>query len=368
MYFDSKNKLKTTVGDRYKNRLGQWCSVVEYNNSMEVKVVFDSHPKVSQTFPAGDLRKSSFRNKLDPVNIVGNRFENNSGEFCTVISWENAHSVFIEFDGDEGVLQKVTANNLRKGQFLNPKSFDIKHGARFENKNGDWCTVIEYQDSRTVNIVFDGYEKHIKTLRSDHLREGKFKNNYKPVLFGVGYIGEGKYRPRDNAFMKMVYDTWKNMIARGYSDETKAKQPTYVSVSVCEDWFNFQNFADWMINHEFSGLGYHLDKDLISRGNKLYSKENCTLLPRELNAVLSVKNTLIKGIPTGVHKVGNRYLAKFRLGKEGDKVLGTFKTPEEASAVYVEAKEKYVKYVAEKWHGKIEERAYQALMNWTVYP
>lgn len=31
-------------------------------------------------------------------------------------------------------------------------------------------------------------------------------------------------------------------------------------------------------------------------------------------------------------------------------------------------KEDYIHSLAEKWRGKIEERAYQALKSWTVYP
>ena len=44
-----------------------------------------------------------------------------------------------------------------------------------------------------------------------------------------------------------------------------------------------------------------------------------------------------------------------------------YTTPEEASAAYVEAKEAYVKELALEWKDKIEPRAFEALMNWTVY-
>lgn len=360
--------MKTNLGDRYKNRFVQWCTVVAYNNSQDVEVVFDSHPKDKQSFPSGALRKGSFRNKLDPVNMIGKKFKSNSGEYCTALFWEDAYNVVIEFEGFEGVHQKVTSGNLRKGEFSNPESFDVKEGFRFKNLRDEWCTVIEYRDSKNVVVVFDGFEENKKLLRSDHLREGRFKNNYQPVIHGVGYIGEGKYRPRDSMFMKMVHDTWKNMIARGYNEETKQIQPTYRDVTVCKEWHNFQNFAEWMVNHDFWNFGYQLDKDLIIRGNSVYSKDTCTLLPREINAVLSIKRSGSSDTPTGVYKTGEKYLAKSHLGENGVKILGYFLTVEEASAAYVKAKEAYIHSLAEKWKGKIEDRAYQALLVWKVYP
>ena len=49
------------------------------------------------------------------------------------------------------------------------------------------------------------------------------------------------------------------------------------------------------------------------------------------------------------------------------KRLGKYDTPEEASAAYVLAKESYVKELAHEWKDKVEPKAYQALLNWTVY-
>lgn len=46
--------------------------------------------------------------------------------------------------------------------------------------------------------------------------------------------------------------------------------------------------------------------------------------------------------------------------------LGHFKTELEAFNAYKTAKEAFVKEQAEKWKGKIDIRAYNALMNYTV--
>ena len=46
--------------------------------------------------------------------------------------------------------------------------------------------------------------------------------------------------------------------------------------------------------------------------------------------------------------------------------MGYFKTEIEAFNAYKTAKESFVKEQAEKWKGKIDERAYEALMDYEV--
>lgn len=53
-----------------------------------------------------------------------------------------------------------------------------------------------------------------------------------------------------------------------------------------------------------------------------------------------------------------------KFGKE--KHLGSFPTQESAFEAYKQAKESYVKEVAEKWKGKIDDKAYQALLQWKI--
>ena len=48
------------------------------------------------------------------------------------------------------------------------------------------------------------------------------------------------------------------------------------------------------------------------------------------------------------------------------KWLGGFDTPEEAFLAYKQAKEAYIKEVANKWKGQIDPKVYEALMNWNV--
>ena len=47
-------------------------------------------------------------------------------------------------------------------------------------------------------------------------------------------------------------------------------------------------------------------------------------------------------------------------------MLGSFKTELEAFNAYKQAKETFIKELADKWKDKIDPRAYEALMNYEV--
>ena len=57
----------------------------------------------------------------------------------------------------------------------------------------------------------------------------------------------------------------------------------------------------------------------------------------------------------------------WRSGSKGKhEYLGYFTTEIEAYNTYKQAKESFIKEQAEKWKGKIDDRAYEALMKYTV--
>lgn len=291
----------------------------------------------------------------------GDRFKNNDGEWATVVEYKRAKDVKVVFDAYEDCIHSFCSNNLRKGVFRNKASFDMVEGSRFLSNSGDWCTVVKYINAHKVEIVFDGYGDKSKVVGSGNLRKGAFKNNWKPSIFGVGYVDEGS-----DKYPEFVYGIWSNMLARCYDESTQRKQPAYIGCSVAKDWHSYVNFAEWYINQEYYGLGYHLDKDLIFKGNRVYSKDTCTLIPPEINATISTNKASEKGLPVGVNKIDGGYVARLNKGSEGRQYLGYYKTADEAYKVYSKAKERYVKNKALEWANKIEWRAFKALMEWTV--
>lgn len=298
---------------------------------------------------------------------VGDTFKNTDGQNATIIEYNGAKNVIIRYTED-GAVMRMSSSDLRRGNFRHPDKFTSIVGKRFKNKQGDWCTVKEYISATEVVIEFDGFPDNLKVVEASALKKASFKNNYKPTIYGKGFLGDGKYQGSKKDGTDFVYGVWNNMLARCYDLYTQSKQPAYIGCSVCDEWLCFQNFADFYINHESYGLGYNLDKDFLGGDNKVYSPETCTMLPPELNVMISGTTASKNGMPLGVNKIDNGYVARLSKGKEGREYLGYYKTPEEAHRVYVEAKERYVKNKALEYANRIEWKAFVALMNWTVYP
>ena len=94
------------------------------------------------------------------------------------------------------------------------------------------------------------------------------------LVCGVGVYEKGKYAANEivdgNSKITKVYNTWHSMLERGYCLKVKLKFPTYQGVTVCNDWLNFQTFAEWYNKQQFANkIDYHLDKDLLVSCNKI---------------------------------------------------------------------------------------------------
>lgn len=131
------------------------------------------------------------------------------------------------------------------------------------------------------------------------------------------------------------YDCWKDMLKRCYSPREQEKRPTYKDCSVIEEWHLFSNFKKWY--DENYKEGYHLDKDLLYEGNKVYSPITCIFLPRKINNFFSNKQSNNTSGYTGVScdnkaKKYEAEISNFETGKK--QKLGRFKDPQIASEAY----------------------------------
>ena len=127
------------------------------------------------------------------------------------------------------------------------------------------------------------------------------------------------------------------MFTRCYNPKVHEKQPSYIGCTVKEEWHSLQNFGPWFEDNFVSG--YHLDKDLLIKGNKVYSKETCIFIPERLNGFLTNEQSHnTSGFP-GVNftKANKKWMARVKVGQTR-KSLGSFNTPEEASEVYQKAR------------------------------
>lgn len=178
-------------------------------------------------------------------------------------------------------------------------------------------------------------------------------------IYEIGYIGQGKY----NSANRLPYSIWNDMFKRCYSKKYHSTKPTYIDCSVAEEWLNFQNFAEWFEENYIEG--FQLDKDILVKGNKIYSSKTCCFVPVEINSLFT-KSNKIRGIyPIGVRKNKNQIEAFLSINST-QKYLGVFKSVNEAFEAYKVAKESNIQKIAEKWKDKISDKVYQAMYNYKV--
>ena len=257
-------------------------------------------------------------------------------------------------------------------KYLNDISYKDCVGKVCKSLNSGDFKVLKYNVARDVEIQFlnTGFETVVEL---GNIRNGNVKDPYVPSVYDVGVLG-AKYPSKVNGVLTKEYELWQSMLRRCYSNTDvcgafKKKNPTYEGCRVSENFKSYEYFYEWCHKQIGFGVdGWHLDKDLLVKGNKVYSENTCVFIPSEINLVLT-KRTASRGeylIGVCWHKRDKVFTARVNKNKGKSEHLGYFNTELEAYNAYKVAKELYIKELANKWKSQIDDRAYNALMNYTV--
>ena len=185
--------------------------------------------------------------------------------------------------------------------------------------------IIKYNSTNDVEIEFlsTGYKT---SAHLSNIKKGAVKDPYLPVIYGVGYIGEGKYTSRIDGIQLISYKRWKEMLNRCYNKSNSSYK---------------------------------------NKGNKCYSPENCCFVPSDINTLFISRKHERGEYPIGVRIKEGHIIAQ--INYMGKKIhLGTFNTVEDAFKAYKIAKEKCIKEYADNHKEEITERVYNALYNYNI--
>ena len=169
------------------------------------------------------------------------------------------------------------------------------------------------------------------------------------------------------------YTVWYSMLQRCHNSKIHKQKPTYSGCAISDNFKSLTYFLDWakqQVGHnsrDGEGRKFNLDKDILIKGNKVYSEDTCCFIPGEINVLFGSSRATRGANPVGVYydKVRENYQAYVRVnGKKC--ALGRYTTSEEAFYAYKKAKEAHIKDVANKWKEQIDIRVYNALMIWTI--
>lgn len=241
-------------------------------------------------------------------------------------------------------------------------------GETFFTKEGYKIEIIDYKHNRDVTIVFHDEYKHVKKVAYAECKSGKIKNPFHPSVCGVGYYGVGEFKNSQNGKETHIGKVWQGMIRRCYDTKRLSKCPTYKDCTVCEEWHNFQNFAKWYEDnyYEVDGEQMHLDKDILVKGNKVYSPETCCIVPQTIN-VLFTNNKATRGeLPIGVCYIESRNKYMASCSTQDGKKSKLCNTVDEAFIFYKCHKEQEIKRMASAYSDVLQQNVIQAMLSYKV--
>ena len=171
-------------------------------------------------------------------------------------------------------------------KYLNDISYKDCVGKVFKSLNSGDFKIVKYNNKTNVVIQFSktGYET---TVRLTNIRNGYVKDPCLPSVYDVGILGT-KYLASINGVQTKEYKLWCCMLVRCYSNTYKKKYPTYEGCEVSDNFKSYEYFYEWCneqigFGNDGNGNPFQLDKDLLTKGNKVYSEDSCIFLPNEIN-------------------------------------------------------------------------------------
>ena len=143
-------------------------------------------------------------------------------------------------------------------------------GTKFKTKEGYEVIVIDYVNSKKVQVMFlDDYQ--YKTWTNwNNLERGKIKNPFHKSVHGVGYLGTLENGEVPKCHNSREYKIWWDMLERCYNND---KYPTYKNCIVAEEWHSFSKFVEDL--PKIKGYDYWKDnpQQKISLNKDIYYKE-----------------------------------------------------------------------------------------------
>jgi len=171
---------------------------------------------------------------------------------------------------------------------------------------------------------------------------------HRSLVHGVG-VNDSDYTTHIRKNNKLIwrcpfYDKWTTMLKRCYSPKWHKRFPTYIGCSVCPEWHYFSKFRLWMENQKWEGL--ELDKDILVKGNQVYSPDTCCFIPKTINYLFGSGRKKKNNLPEGVNLTANgKYIVGVMI-RPDKTYIKTLPTLKEAHIHAIEKKIEAVRYGA----------------------
>jgi hypothetical protein len=153
----------------------------------------------------------------------------------------------------------------------------------------------------------------------------------------------------------------------GIKERCNPASKRYNNCTLGKEWEKFENFEKWYYENYYSiEEPLEVDKDLLVKGNRMYSPDTCLLLPRFINTLIT-KTRSYSLLPIGVkYNMGGKfkYVSTIKVAYQTHTKRSNYIT--ECFDFYKEMKEKEVKMTAEYYKDKFPPKVYNALINYNI--
>lgn len=291
-----------------------------------------------------DYSKANYVNSSTPIEIICPEH----GFF-----WQTPSKHIYRGHGCEKCNRREAANKIRYSQEKIIELFHKTHGDKYDYSKVKYINIKE-----KVCIICQDHGEFWQTPQCHILGQGcpicgvmKSRNS----CLGVSFI-DYNIRTKEDFY---IYSRWSAILQRCYKPFGESTKCNYSNCEMCEEWKYFPNFKKWFIDNNIEG--WEIDKDVLFKGNKIYSPDTCCFLPKEVNNFFTIKErTKKENLPIGVFKQGKRF---FVINK-GDKTF--FDSKDEAFDFYIKTKNSSARQLAEKYNGLIDDRIYDILINFDI--
>jgi len=224
-----------------------------------------------------------------PIDLaVGSLHKTRGYGDVVITAYNSSKSVKVMFV-DTGYVTTVPSREVRNG-LIKDKSVDVtpnefKAGNVIDSDYGP-VEIIKYTNAKHVKVRFIRTSSE-RVFHANAIRDGRIKDLFAPSVYGVGFIGSGRFNSKAKA-----YKCWHSMMQRCYDRNFHKANKSYIDCSVEKAWHNFQVFAEWFEqNYPNDVDSFELDKDSKVPGNRVYSPETCLFIPKVLNIKTSAEKS-----------------------------------------------------------------------------
>lgn len=132
---------------------------------------------------------------------------------------------------------------------------------------------------------------------------------------------------------------------------------------MCDEWLDDkETFFDWVCENHYT-VGdeqIDLDKDILVKGNKIYSPETGIFAPHSINTYFEN----LTREPKYLQKLDKYKMDIYIEGKSIN--IGYYDTEEEAKKAYIKHKEAAIMAKADIYKDRIPRVLYNAMVNWKI--